>query len=109
RRSNTSCWRDVRQHLQIRDSSGALQPMTANRKITADLDVLVVGGGIAGLWLLNRLVAAGYSAALIEKGDLGGGQTVHAQGIIHGGTKYNLRGRGSDSANALAAMPATWR
>lgn len=83
--------------------------MTAIRRITADFDVLIVGGGIAGLWLLNRLVAEGYSVALIERGDLGGGQTVHSQGIIHGGTKYNLRGRGGDSTAALAAMPDTWR
>src|SRR5690606_30831435 len=95
--------------LQNGDSSGALRHMTTYRKITADLVVRVVGGCMAGLWLLNRLVDEGYSAALIEKDDLGGGQTVHSQGIIHGGTKYNLRGRTNGTADALAAMPATWR
>lgn len=72
-------------------------------------DVLIVGGGIAGLWLLARLRAAGYGALLLEAGRLGEGQTRFAQGIIHGGTKYSLQGALSDSAKAVATMPARWR
>lgn len=74
-----------------------------------DLDVLVVGGGIAGLWILDRLLAAGFDAALIERQALGAGQTMAAQGIIHGGTKYAVESGGGKAAAAVAGMPAHWR
>jgi len=72
-------------------------------------DVIVFGGGIAGLWLLNRLHNAGYSAHLLEANGLGGVQTLASQGIIHGGTKYALTGRLSGAARAIGAMPGLWR
>lgn len=74
-----------------------------------NVDVAIVGGGIAGLWLLARLRQIGYGALLIESGQLGAGQTLCAQGIIHGGAKYALHGQVSDSATAIAGMPALWR
>ena len=73
------------------------------------LDLLIIGGGVAGLWTLNRAVKAGHSALLIEKGALGGGQSMHSQGIIHGGTKYALNGTFTRAASAIAAMPDRWR
>ncbi|MEK9970617.1 MAG: FAD-dependent oxidoreductase, partial [Ferrovibrio sp.] len=75
----------------------------------SDIDVAILGGGIAGLWLLARLKAAGYSVLLIEQDALGAGQTLASQGIIHGGLKYAIDLKlGQDSA-ALADMPARWR
>ena len=53
-------------------------------------DILIVGGGIAGLWLNARLRRAGYATVLVESASLGGGQSVKSQGIIHGGAKYAL-------------------
>jgi len=76
---------------------------------TLNIDVAIVGGGIAGLWLLARLRERGYGALLIEGDCLGAGQTICAQGIIHGGAKYRLHGSSSESAEALAGMPALWR
>ena len=73
------------------------------------VDVAIVGGGAAGLWLLARLREQGYGAVLIESDRLGAGQTICAQGIIHGGAKYSLQGSLSASAQAIAAMPARWR
>jgi glycerol-3-phosphate dehydrogenase len=73
------------------------------------VDVLIVGGGIAGLWTLARLKQAGYKAVLIESEALGAGQTRFAQGIIHGGTKYALTGKLTASSEAVANMPALWR
>jgi len=72
-------------------------------------DVVICGGGVAGLWLLARLRRQGYRALLIESSALGAGQTRYAQGIIHGGTKYALTGAVSGSSEAIAAMPPLWR
>ncbi|HCC44093.1 MAG TPA: FAD-binding oxidoreductase, partial [Gammaproteobacteria bacterium] len=52
------------------------------------IDIAILGGGIAGLWLLNLLVSRGYSVVLLEKEALGAGQTIASQGMIHGGVKY---------------------
>ena len=72
------------------------------------VDVAILGGGIAGLWLLDRLQHHGFSAALFEADALGAGQSVASQGIIHGGTKYTL-GLALDTAvKELREMPATW-
>ena len=72
-------------------------------------DILIVGGGVAGLWLNARLKKMGYSTLLIENGCLGGGQTVKSQGIIHGGTKYALCGLRTPASDAIANMPQRWR
>lgn len=72
-------------------------------------DLIIVGGGIAGLWLLNRAVAEGLNAILLEKDSLGGGQTVRSQGIIHGGTKYALNGVLTQASNTIKEMPQRWR
>lgn len=76
---------------------------------TFNIDVAIIGGGIAGLWLLGRLREHGYSALLIESDRLGAGQTLCAQGIIHGGAKYGLRGYAGPTAETVAGMPALWR
>lgn len=71
-------------------------------------DVAIVGGGVAGLWLLNRLSQIGYSVVLFEKEALGAGQTLASQGIVHGGLKYALNGVLSPASSAIADMPARW-
>ena len=78
-------------------------------KNTVHTDAVIIGGGIAGLWLLNVLRDAGYGAVLIESGQLGGGQTLAAQGLIHGGLKYALGGVPSRASEAIAGMPERWR
>lgn len=77
-------------------------------KKTASADIVIFGGGIAGLWLLNCLRQSGYSAILFESGTLGGGQTHKAQGIIHGGMKYALQGKLTNEVMAMSDMPAIW-
>ena len=72
-------------------------------------DIVIFGGGIAGLWLLNRLRDEGFQAILLETEKLGSGQTLASQGIIHGGLKYALNGALSGAANIIADMPARWR
>src|SRR4030095_9874614 len=74
------------------------------------LDLLIFGGGAAGLWCLDRFRRAGYSAILLESTALGCGQTIQAQGIIHGGGKYALRGvRDFTAVQSTKAMPERWR
>ena len=74
------------------------------------LDVLIFGGGAAGLWCLDRFRGAGYHALLLESAALGRGQTIQAQGIIHGGGKYALRGvRDFAAVRAVSEMPRRWR
>ena len=74
-----------------------------------DVDVAIVGAGIAGLWIGNLLAQRGLSLAICESGTIGGTQTAASQGIIHGGLKYALGGKGNRASNALAAMPTRWR
>jgi glycerol-3-phosphate dehydrogenase len=73
-----------------------------------NVDVLIVGGGIAGLWLLAELRAKGVDALLVTD-ELGKGQTIASQGIIHGGTKYALTGKLTGATLAIGDMPRLWR
>ena len=79
------------------------------RTPTLTPDILIFGGGIAGLWLINRLRERGYQCLLLETGTLGGAQTLASQGIIHGGLKYALGGGLSSESEAIAGMPDRWR
>ena len=74
----------------------------------AQVELVIFGGGIAGLWLLNLLRRAGWQAVLLESSALGGGQTMLSQGLVHGGLKYALDGFLGSGARALRAMPAAW-
>ncbi|MDG2090772.1 MAG: FAD-dependent oxidoreductase [Gammaproteobacteria bacterium] len=71
-------------------------------------DALIIGGGIAGLWMLNRLRTQGYDVLLLEKNKLGSGQTIASQGMIHGGIKYALSGNLNTASEAIADMPEQW-
>ncbi|OUS03053.1 hypothetical protein A9Q81_08140 [Gammaproteobacteria bacterium 42_54_T18] len=72
-------------------------------------DILLLGGGIAGLYLLKLLGNLGYDCILIEKDQLGSGQTLQSQGIIHGGLKYALGGNLNAESDAIKEMPDRWR
>ena len=72
------------------------------------LDVAIVGGGIAGLWLANLLKQRGYACVVLEADTLGGAQTLASQGMIHGGLKYALTGQLSGASEAIAGMPDRW-
>jgi len=75
----------------------------------AKTDIAILGGGVAGLWLLNRLRQSGYSAILLESNTLGGAQTTKSQGIIHGGMKYALQGKLTEASQKIADMPTVWK
>ncbi|WP_438971732.1 FAD-dependent oxidoreductase [Methylophaga sp.] len=77
------------------------------KRITTD--VAIIGAGVAGLWVHNRLNQAGYHALLIENGKIGQGQTLSSQGIIHGGSKYALNGILSKASQVISSMPSRWK
>ena len=72
------------------------------------LETLIIGGGVAGLWVLDRLLENGHQAGLIEANALGQGQSVAAQGILHGGVKYALSGLLAPGVRQVARMPDVW-
>lgn len=73
------------------------------------LDIAIIGGGVAGLWLANRTKNAGFNVALFESKALGSDQTLASQGMIHGGMKYTLAGTLTGASEAIADMPRHWR
>ncbi len=77
--------------------------------VVIEKDALIIGGGIAGLWLLNCLKSASYRVMLLDKNPLGSGQSVASQGMIHGGIKYALSGSLTSATDAIADMPAHWQ
>ena len=55
-------------------------------------DVLVIGGGIYGLFTAWDASLRGLSVALVEKGDFGQGTSSNTLRIIHGGLRYLQHG-----------------
>ncbi len=57
-------------------------------QLTRDsFDVLVVGGGIHGLFAAYDAAARGFRTALVDRADIGGGVSAHHQRTIHGGLR----------------------
>lgn len=59
-----------------------LARLTASR-----FDVLVIGGGIHGLFAAYDAASRGLSVALIDRGDFGGGISFNHQRTLHGGLR----------------------
>jgi glycine/D-amino acid oxidase-like deaminating enzyme len=70
---------------------------------TPAVDVVVIGGGVQGLVILDTLIAAGYSCGLVTEGDLGAGQTLHSHGFLN--TGFGLAGRELPEAAAQLVHP----
>lgn len=88
-------------------TAGGLGAVSAT---AAQLDAIIFGGGIAGLWTLARLSGEGYRCLLLTDAALGAGQTIASQGIIHGGIKYTLGlAEPGEASRRIAEMPEAWR
>ena len=74
-----------------------------------NIDIVIFGAGIAGLWAFNRFKRMGYDVLLLESGAIGCGQTIASQGIIHSGLKYAFAGKINKLAQSISAMPDLWR
>ncbi|MCB1234672.1 MAG: FAD-dependent oxidoreductase [Verrucomicrobiae bacterium] len=83
--------------------------MSEKNERVLDLDCVVIGGGVAALWVTNLLKRLGYATVLLTNSELGAGQSLAAQGVIHSGVKYlGLGARKSAAAEELSRMPAIW-
>ena len=60
---------------------------------TADVDAVVVGGGVQGLLVLDELVDRGYAAVLVSNAPLGAGQTFDWSGVLSKGYRNPDRAR----------------
>ncbi len=56
------------------------------------LDILVVGGGITGAGVAREAALAGFSTALVDKGDFASGTSSRSSKLIHGGVRYLQQG-----------------
>lgn len=61
-------------------------------KVSTELDVLVLGGGVNGAAVLRELALNGLSAGLIDTGDFCSGASGASSRMAHGGLRY-LEGR----------------
>ncbi|MGB2692311.1 MAG: FAD-dependent oxidoreductase [Thermodesulfobacteriota bacterium] len=53
-----------------------------------EYDILIIGGGILGLFIAWDATLRGLSVALIDKGDFGGATSSNSLRIIHGGFRH---------------------
>lgn len=82
--------------------------MSIDNEQAAPYDAIIIGAGIAGLWLANVLKRAGFNVLVFEKGTVGGMQTLASQGMIHGGQKYAIGGAAAAHALNISSMPERW-
>ena len=68
--------------------------MKRNIKKLADstFDIVVVGAGIHGATIALEAAKAGFSVALLEKGDFGSSTSANSLKIVHGGIRYLQHG-----------------
>ena len=54
----------------------------------ADVDVIVIGGGVNGTGVARDCALRGLKVALFERNDLAFGASGNSSGMIHGGPRY---------------------
>lgn len=72
-------------------------------------DVIILGAGVSGLWLANKLSNLGYNFIIFDNSAIGGAQTLASQGMIHGGQKYALTGSLSEHSYRSLNMAKRWQ
>jgi glycerol-3-phosphate dehydrogenase len=65
-----------------------MRPEFASLQDHADVSVLIIGGGINGIGLLDELALQGIDVLLVEKSDFCAGTSSAMTRIIHGGLRY---------------------
>ncbi len=59
-----------------------------DRLASSEFDVVVVGGGIYGVWATLDAAQRGLKVALLEQNDFGSGASANSQRVVHGGLRY---------------------
>ncbi len=59
---------------------------------STEFDLVVVGGGIYGVWATLDAAQRGLKVALIEQNDFGSGTSANSQRVVHGGLRYLQHG-----------------
>jgi glycerol-3-phosphate dehydrogenase len=54
----------------------------------ANLDLVIIGGGITGAAIARDATTRGFKVALLEKGDFASGTSSRSSKLIHGGLRY---------------------
>ncbi len=67
------------------------------------IDVLIVGGGLQGLLLLDELAVSGHSCVLLTQSELGVGQTLHSHGLLN--TGFGFAGPGLRTTRDQIVVP----
>ena len=62
--------------------------MTPGKEPPAEVDLLVVGGGINGAGIARDAAGRGWKVLLCEKGDLAGATSSASSKLVHGGLRY---------------------
>ena len=70
-----------------------MRPRDLTRFAAGPYDVLVIGGGIAGLTIAYEASSRGLRTALVEAGDFGGATSFNLQKTAHGGLRSLQSGR----------------
>jgi glycerol-3-phosphate dehydrogenase len=66
----------------------ALTALEASTSADAELDVLVIGGGVTGAGIALDAVTRGLSTAIVEAQDWSAGTSSRSSKLVHGGLRY---------------------
>lgn len=75
----------------VSEAGGRRKPAAAGELTAleaAQLDVLVVGGGITGACIALEAAQRGLAVGVVERDDYGAGATANCLKIVHGGLRY---------------------
>ncbi|MBO9606022.1 MAG: glycerol-3-phosphate dehydrogenase/oxidase [Paenibacillaceae bacterium] len=75
-----------------RPFAAASRPALLRAMATAELDLLVIGGGITGAGIALDASARGMNIGLIDKADFGSGTSSRSTKLVHGGLRYLKQG-----------------
>ena len=80
-------------------------PDRSGRPLPASTEVVVIGGGYAGVTAARELAGRGVAVTLLEARTLGWGASTRNGGIVHGGYKWSagqlIKRYGQDTGRAL--------
>ena len=78
----------ARTRESIRPVNARNEPAAGEAGADADVDVMVIGGGITGCAVARDAAARGLAVLLVEKSDLAAGTSGRSTKLLHGGLRY---------------------